>query len=341
MSSDARERERQALWMFAGRGHPPEATAYGGPDPYGNPDPEWLGIDWREHLRTIELEGARVNYVDMGEGDGTPLVLVHGLSGCWQNWLEQLPHFADSRRVIALDLPGFGDSPMPEWEISIPRYGELVHQLCAELGLVPAVVVGNSMGGFISAEAATTHPDRIERLVLASAAGISHARMRKEPAEMAARMAAATAPLTIRLGDTYMRRPLLRYAAFKSVFHAPNRLRKELIWEQFNGAMKASGTLAATSALVGYDFTDRLEAVTDPTLIVWGRNDRIVSAWDAYGYSRHLGDSRVVIFDRCGHVPQIERPVRFNRLLEDFLADRPIASSEAPPAAARQSETVR
>jgi pimeloyl-ACP methyl ester carboxylesterase len=333
-------RDRPAYWFFA-RGAPaPAPTPSDGPDPYGNPDPdpEWLRIDWREHLRSVEIDGARVDYVEVGEGP--TVVFVHGLAGCWQNWLENIPHFARTHRVLALDLPGFGTSPMPPWEITIPRYARLLDEFCRLLNVRSCALVGNSMGGFISAEASIAEPDWVEKVVLVSAAGITHARMRKEPAEMAARMAAASAPLAFRFRESSLRRPKLRRAAFSGVFHAPHRLRPELLWEQHNGASDAPGFIPAVRALVGYDFTEELERVADPTLIVWGRNDRIVSARDAHGFARHLANSRVVIFDRCGHCPQLERPVRFNRLLGQFLrgeggevraADRP-RTRQAPEA---------
>lgn len=320
------------LWFFAPRGLiGPEATPADGPDPYGNPDPEWLHVDWGAHLHWTEVRGARVRYVDMGEG--SPIVFVHGLGGCWENWLEQLPHFARSHRVVALDLPGFGDSPMPPWEISIEAHGRLVHDFCEQLGADPCALVGNSMGGFIAAEASTRERDLVDKLVLVSAAGISHARMRREPAAAAARVASAAAPLLLRLQEGSIRRPGLRIAAFGGVFHRPHRLRPELLWEQYKGAMSSPGFLDAVRGLVGYDILDRLTDVDDPTLIVWGRNDRVVSPADARGFARRLRNSRVVIFDRCGHVPQMERPVRFNRLLEEFLAERSPAPASTSTAA--------
>ncbi|HEU4598210.1 MAG TPA: alpha/beta fold hydrolase, partial [Solirubrobacterales bacterium] len=111
-----------------------KGPAFPGHD-YGNPDPrpEWLTIDWREHLRRIELPGADVNYVDVGEGE--PVIFVHGLAGCWRNWLENIPYFAKTHRVLALDLPGFGDSPKPSWEISMPAYGRMLHDFCEKLGI--------------------------------------------------------------------------------------------------------------------------------------------------------------------------------------------------------------
>jgi pimeloyl-ACP methyl ester carboxylesterase len=208
---------------------------------------------------------------------------------------------------------------MPPWDISIPRYGELLDGFCRELNVHSSILVGNSMGGFIAAEASISQPDWVDKLVLVSAAGITHARMRKEPAEVAARMAAATAPLALRFQKSSLRRPRLRWGAFRGVFHAPHRMRPELLWEQYNGAIDAPGMVDAVRTLVGYDFTDRLEQVDDPTLIVWGRNDRIVPPRDAEGYAKHLHNSRIAVFDRCGHCPQLERPERFNRLLGDFI----------------------
>ena len=157
--------------------HPPtrrrDARAVDGD--YGVSDrPDWRDIDWAAHLRTIEIGGTPLNYVDIGEQDGhRPIVFVHGLSGQWQNWLENIPRFAEQRRVVALDLPGFGRSPMPREKITIDYYGRVVAELCDRLDLAPAVLVGNSMGGYVSAEMAIHAPEAVERLLLASAAGIS------------------------------------------------------------------------------------------------------------------------------------------------------------------------
>src|SRR5262245_18749480 len=135
-----------AIKLAANRVDLPEPTPTDEPDPYGNPDdePEWMTIDWSEHLREIDVVGTRVNYVEMGEGPA--VVFVHGPSGAWQNWLENLPHFARSHRVIALDLPGFGSSPMPPWDVTIPAYGRFLRDFCERVGVSSSMLVGNSMG---------------------------------------------------------------------------------------------------------------------------------------------------------------------------------------------------
>jgi pimeloyl-ACP methyl ester carboxylesterase len=296
----------------------PAPTLSDGPDPYGNPDPEWLRIDWREHTRWVDLAGTRVSYAEIGSGP--PLLFIHGLGGSWQNWLENLPPLAAAGyRAIALDLPGFGHSPMPDFDVSMPAYGRLVDDFCAALGLAGATIVGNSMGGFIAAEVALSEPEWIERLVLVSAAGISHATMRKEPVAAGAHLMVALTPLAVRMNLLGLRRPRLRRAAFQSVMRHPELIRPELLWELFVHTMGSPAFRQSMVALTGYDFLDRLERLAVPTLLVWGRDDLVVPAADASGYAERISDSELHIFADTGHVPMVERPVRFNRLLGRFI----------------------
>lgn len=303
-----------------------------GPD-YGNPDPEWLRIDWREHLRRIDLPGAEgVNYVDIGEGE--PVIFVHGIAGCWRNWLENIPFFASTHRVLALDLPGFGDSPMPSWEISMGNYGRLIHDFCERLGIDRvAALVGNSMGGFISTEAVIDEPQRFDRLVLISAAGVSFAEIQGRHVEAAGRIVKAITPFLSGNRRAYWTRPRGRKFAFGQLFRNPNRLRPELLAEQVRPGLQAPGFSDALEAIWGYDTRERLTEIEIPTLVVWGLNDRIVPIEGALGYHRLIPHSRLEIFERTGHLPMLERPLRFNPLLEEFV-------ESSQPLRARQDDVV-
>jgi pimeloyl-ACP methyl ester carboxylesterase len=299
-----------------------EPTPADGPDPYGNPadPPAWMEVDWPSRLGTVEARGTRVNYASLGEGP--PIVFVHGLGGSWQNWLENMPRMAElGYRAVALDLPGFGASPIPPWDISIRAYGELLGEFCKALELPVCTLVGNSMGGFVAAEVAVGEPEWVDRLVLVSAAGISHASMRREPVLAGARLTTLANPLLFRLNLPAMRRPGLRKLAFAGVMRHPERIRRELLVEYLASGLGAPGFLPATAALVGYDLLDRLERIRVPTLVVWGRDDLVVPAADAAGFVDRIPGSRLVVFDDCGHVPMTERPVRFNRLLAEFRAE--------------------
>jgi pimeloyl-ACP methyl ester carboxylesterase len=289
-------------------------------DDYGNADPEWLKIDWRRHLHRVRLPGAEVNYAEIGEGE--PVLFVHGLGGCWRNWLENLPHFGRTHRAIALDLPGFGDSPMPSWPIEMPAYGRLIHDFCEKLGIDRvAALVGNSMGGFASTEAIVEQPSRFERLVLVSAAGISFAEAEGRAIDARLRLFEAVVPAFAGFRETWVNRPRGREIAFGNVFRYPNRLRPELLAEQLEPSVRAAGFSAAIRAINGYDSRHRLTEIEVPTLVVWGMHDRIVPVEAAIGYHRLIPSSRLELFERTGHVPQMERPARFNRLLDEFIAE--------------------
>jgi pimeloyl-ACP methyl ester carboxylesterase len=285
---------------------------------YGNPDPEWRRVDWRRHLRRVSLPGADVNYVEIGEGE--PIVFVHGLSGCWQNWLENLPHFGREHRAIALDLPGFGASPLPSWPIEIPAYGRLLHDFCEKLGIDRATVVGNSMGGFVAIEAVTATPGRFERLVLVSSAGILNTWSPEE-------RATATAWAWKHFGPYYyggarfiVSRPRARRLVFGPFFRYPERLRDDLLLEQILGGMqRADGFEQALRATLHHDIRDRLGDIDIPTLVVAGLSDRVIPVAAAVSYHRRIPHSRLEVFERTGHLPQLERPLRFNALLDEFL----------------------
>ena len=322
-SATTEQEKRRALWVM---GHPwqerPDATEPDGPDPYGNPDPEpeWMRIDWQKHLRTVELShSTRVNYVEMGEGP--PVLLIHGLGGAWQNWLENIPVLARKHRVIAIDLPGFGDSPMPKWTVNIRNYGSMMLDFIEAIKTGPLPVIGNSMGGFVAAEMSIRDEPAITKVVLVSAAGVSHTQMAKTPTATVARMATAIAPMMFRYHHHALYRPRLRKLVLAQLFRDPAALRPELLAEFIRTGVNPPGFGDALVGLAGYDILDRLREVNDPVLIIWGRQDMIVPSADAVAYSEMLQNSRLEIFNYCGHIPMAEHPVRFNRLVERFLAE--------------------
>jgi pimeloyl-ACP methyl ester carboxylesterase len=306
-----------------------DAAAYG---PVGRSP--WLDVDWRTHQRWLIVDGQPVNTIELGPEAGAaqaaerqPLVFIHGLSGCWANWLEQLPVLAREHRVVTLDLPGFGYSPMPSdgKEITISGYARLLDRLLGELGIDAAAVVGNSMGGFVSAELAIAFPRRVERLVLISAAGISttgnHATARALPSlRRLETVLAGTGAWIASKSDTVAGRARLREALLYVVTRHPGRLPGALAAEQLRGAGKP-GFLQALESILDYDIRERLPEIACPTLIVWGDGDRLISVRDADVFEQLIPDSRKVIFEDTGHMAMLERPAAFNALLADFLAE--------------------
>ena len=292
-----------------------------GPDPtYADGDDNtWMQVDWPSITRRVEVEGRELSIVDTG-GDGPPILWVHGLGGMWQNWLLNIPAFMATHRCVALDLPGFGQSELPDGEISIRGFARTVDRLCDILGIEYPVVVGNSMGGFSGAELAVSFPTRVSKLVLVAAAGLSTEYLSREPLLAAARAFAALTARTGLRGAPVVRRPRLRRFALQLVVRYPERLSVPLTTELVGGA-NAPGFIDAFDALMGYSFRDRLEKIEVPVLIVWGRNDMLVPVEDAEMYEHLIGDNaHSVIFEDTGHLPMLERPSRFNELLKGFIA---------------------
>ncbi len=310
-------------------GHTADALDTGARVPYGplGRSP-WLDIDWRTHQRWVTVAGAPLNVIELGGENADSrqaIVFVHGLSGCWMNWLEQLPRFAGEHRVVALDLPGFGYSPIAAEPISMPGYARLLDGLLAELGIDAAAVVGNSMGGFIATELAISCPQRVERLVLVSAAGIStRGNARTERAlprvQRAERLLAASAAWMASRSDAVARRPRLRQATMSVVAAHPSLLPAPLAAEQLRGAGKP-GFMGALGAILDYDVRERLGQIACPTLIVWGERDRLINVRDADVFAGLIPNSRKVVFADTGHVAMLERPVPFNALLDGFLRE--------------------
>jgi pimeloyl-ACP methyl ester carboxylesterase len=303
---------------------PPTATP---PEPYGPVGRSpWLDVDWRKHQRWIIVDDRAVNVIELGEGP--PIVFVHGLSGSWQNWLEQLPVLCAKHRVVALDLPGFGYSPMPRAQITISLYARVLDRVMEEIGITAATVVGNSMGGFATAELAITFPQRVERMMLAAPAGISSydnpvgMRFAKR-VRMSRPLLAAITDWGAVHADALTRRPRLRQAILGGVARDPGRLPGWLAAEILRGAGKP-GFLQALEANLNYDFRKRLPEIVCPTLVIWGDRDQVLSVRDADVYTELIPNARKVILPDTGHVPMLERPQRFNALLEEFLSEEPV-----------------
>jgi pimeloyl-ACP methyl ester carboxylesterase len=193
------------------------------------------------------------------------------------------------------------------------------------LGIEAATLVGNSMGGFISAELAIKYPERVQRLVFISAAIFWQNRWRAQPLVQLARMSdAVVARALVRATDDIATRRRLRYAALASAgFRYPQYVSDELAHEMVRSARRTDGFLPALEALADYDVEAELPKISCPTLIVWGAHDQLVSVKDAERLEGLIPGSRREVFERTGHVAMLERPERFNRLLHAFLEEEP------------------
>ena len=286
-------------------------------EPYGSPQhSEWLDVDWAAHRSSVIVNGARVNYVVMGAGP--PVLLVHGLGGVWQNWLETIPYLARERTTIAVDLPGFGRSESSRAPVSIQGYANFVESFLESLGMGETALVGSSMGGLIAAEAAATRPRRVSRLVLVSAAGPGRRSGPAPQAGMPGRLRSAGAAIARRSGWV-LRSATVRRALLGRLMTHPERISPGIARAMAAGIGRPASP-AARRATNHNDVGTRLRNITAPTLLVWGARDQVVPPYVASSYEQGIRGARLVVLPDAGHVPMIERPAVFNRLVAEFLS---------------------
>jgi pimeloyl-ACP methyl ester carboxylesterase len=298
----------------------------------------WLDVDWHSAQHRIEIDGREVNLCSLGSGP--TILFIHGLGASWQSWLENMPDFASDHRVVAMDLPGFGFSEMPDGEISIEYYARWTRRLMDVLEIESAAVVGNSMGGFVGADLAIRAPELVSSLTLVSPAIFWQDRRRAQPLVQLARYSdAIVARALVRATGDIATRRRLRLAALASAgFRYPNAIADELAQEMVRSARRTDGFLPALEALADYPLEEELPNISCPTLIVWGAHDQLVSVRDSKRLAELIPGSRREVFERTGHVAMLERPERFNELLRDFLSSEPSTNPQRGDTPLRQVE---
>ena len=273
----------------------------------------------------VTAEGVRTFYVEAGEGP--PVVLLHGLGATNASMLPVLRDLATDHRVIAPDLPGFGDSGKPLRSLHAGFYARWFAAFCDELGLQRPHVVGNSMGGRIAVEAGLRTPGDVDKLVLLAPSpaflrGREYVRLVR-----ILRPELALVPLPVPHGSVVR--------AIRGMFSRPSRL--DGTWydaaaDEFLRVFSSPrGRICFFSAMRQIyleephgkpgGFWNRLPQLSRPALFVWGERDRLVPAKFSGHVERALPDARSVILRDCGHVPHYELPQKTSALVRGFLAD--------------------
>lgn len=252
--------------------------------------------------------GQKIKYLDAGSGP--VVVLLHGLGGNSTNWAFNTPALAEKFRVIVPDQVGFGQSDKPLINYRVGTYVDFLDKFLAELKIERATLVGNSMGGWIAALYTLKHPARVERLVLVDAAGFA------PPKEFDLNTLAGLNPSTRaemkQLSNLVFYNPMFKSDAAVDV----------LLAQRLSAGDGYTIQRLVESIHRGDDMLDgKLSAIKQPVLIVWGREDGLTSlAREGEKFKRELPSAQFVVFDQCGHVPQVEKAAEFNAALLKFLS---------------------
>ena len=288
---------------------------------------------FRPHV--AKIRGVRTVYYVGGSGE--PLVLVHGLGGAAVNFTELAPLLARSRRVLVPDLPGHGRSdPLPSVE-GLSSYADHVVALAEREGMLPAAVLGYSMGGVVALRLAVNRPESVRALVLVASAGIVS---RTRRADIWLRVMGLVRPtrFMVPFRQTFAGRPRLRNVPF-GYWGADNppALSPEAVLGFLEGALSHTDTASAGKALVEDDPRPDLDRVGCPVCLLWGARDRLVPLADGFEYARRLR-APIRTLAATGHLLVGERPADCAAVIDDFLGgldETSAESSDVPPSPPR------
>lgn len=268
----------------------------------------------------IELMGMQVHLRDEGpRDDAEPLLLLHGTSASlhtWEGWVADLKR---TRRVISVDLPGFGlTGPFPDGDYRIAHYTAFLDALLDRLQVPPVVVAGNSFGGQLAWELAVAKPARVSRLILVDAAGYPR-QSSSVPIGFRLAQVPALAPLMARL----LPRRMIE-SSVQNVYGDPTRVTDELVERYYQLTLRAGNRQALVQRFQQAPAGDSqalIRQVRQPTLILWGGRDGLIAPANAERFKADIAGSRLVIFEQLGHVPQEEDPALTLPVVQGFLAE--------------------
>ena len=266
----------------------------------------------------INFNGSEIHYTESGKG--FPVLMIHGFGGSGRDFIKLDSLINDRYRVIRIDLPGFGLSDFPKYKDNNIDYQKVYDDfftfLLDTLQLDSCYVMGNSLGGLMSWNLAVKHPEVVKKLVLFNSAGYDM----KEIVEHATNASIFKNPL-VRL---YMKRGLpvfITKYGMKRVFYSAEHLTDERA-QRFNDFWNREGNLQQIMNMVGskkYLDENLIKQVACPTLIVWGKQDKIINVKYANRFHNDIEKSQLVIYDNCGHVPMIEKPKEVKTEVEKFF----------------------
>jgi pimeloyl-ACP methyl ester carboxylesterase len=233
------------------------------------------------------------------EGEGEPLMLLHGLFGALSNFEALIGHFTATNKVIVPMLPLYD---LDLLHTSIGGLEKYLHKFIEARDYRNINLLGNSLGGHVALVHVLRHPERIRSLILTGSSGLFESGM----------------------GDTYPKRGDYEYIRKKTeiTFYDPKTASKELVdevYEIVNNRIKAIKIIALAKSAIRNNLGEELSQIKKPTLLIWGNNDTITPPFVAREFNRLIPNSELHFIDKCGHAPMMEVPEEFNKILEMFL----------------------
>jgi pimeloyl-ACP methyl ester carboxylesterase len=248
-------------------------------------------------IRFIDIGGHKARILEAGSGD--PAVVLHGWGGRIESMAPVISCLSESCSVTAVDLPGFGESPVPRGVWGTADYAEFISDLTRDLGIDKARFVGHSFGAKVSAYLAATHNESVDKLVLTGSSGLTSA-----------------PSMTVRA-----KRAVSRAARFVGKFGTPGEKLRQAVYKRIASQdYQDAGPLKPILVkVVNEDIGHLLPRINSPTLLVWGTEDDAVPVAHARLMEELIPDAGLVLFEGAGHFAYLDEQQRFCRIVRHFF----------------------
>lgn len=267
----------------------------------------------------VDVDGVRIHYQEFGEHAAPAIILIHGYSASTYSWSQTAPRLAQNGfRVFVVDLIGFGFSEKPAWsDYTIDSQARMITRLMNRLGVGTATVIGSSYGGAVALSVALDNPERVSKLVLSGA--VCNDDIKEMPVTKLVTMPFIGEVLTPFLtgSRTYVR-ARMRNSLNESSHHLIDDSRIQAVMRP----LQASDAHRSLLHTLKNWHASRLERdahmVTQPTLLIWGEQDKVIPLHNGRYLHRQIENSRLIVFKNCGHLPHEEYTSEFVHLVTDF-----------------------
>lgn len=283
----------------------------------------------------IELDGMQVHLRDMGpRDDREPIVMLHGMSSSLHTWEAWQADLAQHRRVISVDMPGFGlTGPSPQGDYRIDSYNRFVLRLLDTLDLPQVTLVGNALGGEVAWQTAVIAPERVKRLILIAPDGYP-----LPPLSQPIAFEMASARWLRWVSERILPRPVVE-STVRDVFGNPDHLDQERVDRYYELNLRVGNRRALFQRMDQMEPGERqslIPRVRQPTLVLWGERDAMVPVRFGPQFCKDIARCELVVFPELGHIPQEEDPkatlVPVRRFLGLPERVSPAASQASSPA---------
>ena len=266
-----------------------------------------------DNSQFIEVDGLETHY--RINGNGPPLVLVHGTAASLHTWEKWTDILQEDFKVISLDIPAFGlTGPNKTGEYTLDFYAEFIAHFLDKIGVDNCSMAGNSLGGGIAWNFAANYPDRIDNLILIDASGYP---MEREPT-LAFKL--AKNDLTSKLLLKFTPKSLFK-KSLKEVYYNDDLISDKLIERYYDLYLRPGNRQAFVDRVRkhGAAHPEKIKNIQTPTLILWGKNDDWIKLDMAKLFEKDLPNAQLIVYDKVGHIPMEEIPEKTAMDTRTFL----------------------